>query len=48
MCLGLPLTVVKRSHSERTPDPEGEEEIKRVRQDDVGRVLAPAAVLGVA
>lgn len=45
---GLPLTVVKRSHSERTPDPGDEEEVKRLRRGDVGRTLAPAAVMGVA
>ncbi|KAF8263799.1 hypothetical protein EI94DRAFT_1740007 [Lactarius quietus] len=43
-----PPVVAKRSHSERTPDPGDEEEVKRVRHDDVGRTLAPATVMGVA
>lgn len=45
---GPPATVAKRTHSERTPDPGDGDEVKRVRQDDVGRTLAPATVLGVA
>jgi len=46
---GSPAMVAKRLHSGRTPDPgDDDDEVKRVRHGDVGRMPAPAAVLGVA
>ncbi|KAH9169102.1 Dus-domain-containing protein [Lactarius sanguifluus] len=42
---GPPATVAKRPHSGRTPDPEDDDEVKRVRHGDVGQMIAPATAL---